>query len=85
MDLGDQDKEEHVTPSPPPTASGGLPVNRRSQSIEKGRRKNKQVYKSDVVIQVWQKAFNESKQSGSASTTDSLDTLLLCQEILESM
>ena len=27
MDFGDQDEEEHVTPSPPATALGGLPVN----------------------------------------------------------
>ena len=35
MDTGDHDEEEHVTPSPPAPASGVLPVNRRSRSIEK--------------------------------------------------
>ena len=61
IDFRDQDEEKHVTPSPPATASGGLLVNRRSWSIEKRRRKNKQLYKSDVVMQMWQKVFNESK------------------------
>ena len=49
--------------------------------------KNKQLYKSDVVMQMWQKAFNDSKFSGSGSNADpdSLDKLLECQDILESM
>ena len=34
---------------------------------------------------MWQKAFDESKRSGSASTADSPYTLLLYQDILESM
>ena len=85
MDTGDQDEEEHVTPLPPAPASGGLPVNSRSRSIKKRRRKNKQLYKSDVVMQMWQKAFNESKFSGSGSSADSPDKLLECQDILESM
>ena len=36
-------------------------------------------------MQMWQKAFNDSKFSGSGSTADSLDKLLECQDILESM
>ena len=83
IDLGV--KEEHVTPSPPTTTSRGLFVYRRSHSIEKKHRKNKQVYKSDVVIQIWQKAFINSKRSGYAFTADSLDNLFICQDILESM
>ena len=34
-------------------------------------------------MQMWQKAFNKSKRSGSEATTDSPNTLLLCQDILE--
>ena len=74
-----------MTPSPPATASGDLPINRRSLSIEKRHEKNKKVYKSDVVMQMWQKAFNESIRSGSASTVDSPNILLVCQDMLESM
>ena len=36
-------------------------------------------------MQMWQKAFNESKFSGSGSSADSPDKLLECQDILESM
>ena len=50
IDIGDQDEEEHVTPSPPAPALEGLLVNQCSRSIEKRRRKNKQLYKSDVVM-----------------------------------
>ena len=87
MDTGDHDDEEYVTPSPPAPTSGALPVNRRSRSIEKRRRKDKQLYKSDVVMQMWQKAFNDSKfsGSGSGSTAETPDLLIECQDILESM
>ena len=74
-----------MTPLPLATTSGGLPINRHSRSIEKRHKKNKKVYKPDVVMQMWQKAFNESKRSGSGSVEDSPDSLLLCQDILESM
>ena len=85
MDTVDHDEEEHVTSSPLAQASGGLPVNRRTLSIEKRRRENKQLYKLDVVLQMWQKAFNDSKFIGSVSSADSPDKLLECYDILESM
>ena len=43
----------------------------------------KELYKSDVVMQMWQNAFNKSKFGGSGSTADSLDKLLRCQDIFE--
>ena len=61
IELGDQDEAKHVTPSLSAITSGGFPVNQHSRSIEKRHRKNKQVYKSDVVMQMWQKVFNKSK------------------------
>ena len=74
-----------MTPLSPAPTSRVLLVNRRSRSIEKRRGKNKQLYKSDVVMQMWQKVFNDSNFSGSGSTPDSFDKLLECQDILESM
>ena len=43
------------------------------------------MFKSDVVMQMWQKAYKESKRTGStfaATTSNLLDT---CQDILETM
>ena len=41
MSIGEHVDDDHVSlsPSPPPPTSGGLPVNRQSQSIEKRRGK----------------------------------------------
>ena len=85
MSIGEHAEDDHVSPSPPPTTSGGLPVNRRSRSIEKRRGKQKSVFKSDVVMQMWQKAYEESKRTGSTSTATTSDLLDTCQDILEAM
>ena len=68
MSIGEHAENDHVSPSPPLPTSGGLPVNRRSRSIEKRQEKQKQVFKSDVILQMWQKAYKESKRTGSMST-----------------
>ena len=63
MSIGENVKYDHVSPSPPPTTSGGLPVNRRSRSIEKRQGKHKSVFKFNVIMQMWQKEYEESKRS----------------------
>ena len=85
MSIKEHVEDEHVSPSPPPPTSGGLPINRRSQSIEKRQGKRKQVFRSDVVMQMWQKAYEESKRIGSMSTAITPDLLDTCQDILEAM
>ena len=85
MSIGEYAKDDHVSLSLPPPTSWGLPINRRSRSIEKRRGKQKQVFKSDVVLQMWQKAYDESKRTESMSTTTTPDLLDTCQDILEAM
>ena len=85
MSIGEHAEDNHVSPSPPPPTSGGLPINRRSRSIEKRQGKQKSVFKSDVVMQMRQKAYEESKRTGSTSTVTTLDLLHTCQDILEAM
>ena len=85
ISIGEHTKDDHVSPSPPPPTSGVLPINRRSRSIEKRWGKQKQVFKSDMVLQIWQKAYNESKHTGSMSTATTPDLLETCQDILEAM
>ena len=43
------------------------------------------MFKSDVVLQMWQKAYEESKRTGSMSTATTLDLFDTCQDILEAM
>ena len=81
MSIGEHAKDDHVSPSLPPPTSGDLFVNRRSRSIEKRRGKQKQVFKSDVVLQMWQKAYDESKCTGSMSIATTPDLLDACQDI----
>ena len=85
MSIGENAEDDHVSPSPPPTTSGGLPINRGSRFIEKRRGKQKSVFKSDVVMQMWQKAYKESKRTKSTSTATTPDLLDTCQDILEAM
>ena len=50
MSIREYVEDDHVSNSPPPPTSRGLLVNLWSQSIEKRRGKQKQVFKSDVVL-----------------------------------
>ena len=86
-DLSIRDEEEDilVIASPAISTAGGHLVNQRSRSIEKRRGKKKAVYKSNVVMQMWYKAYEESKQVGSVSIATSSDFLETCQDILEAM
>ena len=43
------------------------------------------MFKSDVVMQMWQKAYEESKRTGSMSTASTQDLLDTCQDILKAM
>ena len=83
LSIREHAEDEHMSPSSPLPTSGGLPVNRRSRSIEKRRGKQKQMFKSDVVMQMWQKVYEESKRTESMSTATTPDLLDTCQDILE--
>ena len=43
------------------------------------------MFKSDVVMQMWQKAYEESKRIGSTSIATTLDLLDTCHDNLEAM
>ena len=57
MSIGDEENDTPVTASPPILTAGDHLVNWWSRSIEKRRGKKKVVYKSDVVMLMWYKAY----------------------------
>ena len=80
-----EDEEIHVSGSSIVSSGGGggSSVNWRSSSIEKRRGKSKVVYKSDVVMQMWQKTYREVRGGGSGNVVASLGSLETCQNLLE--
>ena len=85
MSIGDEEEYIPVITALPVSIAEGHPVNWRSWSIEKRWGKKKVVYKYYVVMHMWQKAYEESKQAKSVSTVVSLDFLETCQDILEAV
>ena len=64
MSIGENAEDDHVSPSPPSTTSGGLLVNRRSRSIEKRLGKQKSVFKSESLCRC------EKKRTKNLNTLD---------------
>ena len=57
ISIGDEEEDIPVIASPLISTAGDHLVNWRSRSIEKRRGKKKVVYKSDVVMLMWYKAY----------------------------